>query len=373
MSDSIKNYTFTQINTMGNNQTSVDNSKNIDDDWAVVEVKSLKNEHSNLDDNLKNHLSKVKHPKPSSSWGAWIGRGVLDCVNKFYGVKSSKQYFTEDKINLLRNKNPSPLPDKVANKDQPYRFSNEQLAKMTGFEEANVDLFPSLQGETYKDILFPHGEPRLSDIKQDPNLQDCWWLSSITAQLVQRGPESISRLFSESKIPDHVTVRLGTKLYDVPMGVIKDKNGEAFGSKSENWVQVLETAMMMHLHTSFSSVRNINIEEYRDATKMVYGRPDIGLASLQGRPVSEYAPALINHGFMSAESVYDTIKDQFKEGKAVVIGHLKALSSIRDGIAFGHAVTVIDVNDNGLKILDPYGKVKSINISALKDYSVYFD
>ena len=44
--------------------------------------------------------------------------------------------------------------------------------------------------------------------------------------------------------------------------------------------------------------------------------------------------------------------------------------ALRDGIAPGHAVTVLEVVPNGFKILDPYGQVKTLAKDSITDYKL---
>lgn len=45
--------------------------------------------------------------------------------------------------------------------------------------------------------------------------------------------------------------------------------------------------------------------------------------------------------------------------------------ALRDGIAPGHAVTVLEVVPNGFKILDPYGQVKTLAKDSITDYVMH--
>ena len=45
--------------------------------------------------------------------------------------------------------------------------------------------------------------------------------------------------------------------------------------------------------------------------------------------------------------------------------------ALRDGIAPGHAVTVLEVVPNGFKILDPYGQVKTLEKNSITDYVMH--
>lgn len=46
-------------------------------------------------------------------------------------------------------------------------------------------------------------------------------------------------------------------------------------------------------------------------------------------------------------------------------------NALSDGIAPGHAVTVLEVVPNGFKILDPYGQVKTLEKNSITDYVMH--
>ena len=121
-------------------------------------------------------LENLNIPPAKNTIASAIGRFFLSIVNFFKGVKSSDTLNTQEKIEVLRNKNPEPL-EKLPDDAKPVSLSSKQMGKITGmgdnvvirpFTSYNPDKPSSLQS-----ILYPHGEPRLSDIKQDPELQDC--------------------------------------------------------------------------------------------------------------------------------------------------------------------------------------------------------
>ena len=335
-----------------------------------------------IPDNYKAAIESIRQDKPSNTFKSALGRAVLWIVNLFKGVKSSSSLSTAAKLEVLRGKKPNPLPDNVQNKNSPYLFTNEQLGNLCGLTNGcKIKYFHNNNDDNkgYKEILFPHGEPRLSDIKQNPELQDCWFLSSISSMLQSEGVESISRLFSESKVPGNVVIRLGSNLYDVPMGRITSANGDKFGSNSAPWVVVLENAMLMHLSLSANNP-NVNdpksLENYKREIKMPLRSVSDGLVALGG-----YHPTVPDNGVKnigisldSVQNVNDVISNLLAREKPVVIGHKgpnQREVSLRDGIAPGHAVTVLEVVLNGYKILDPYGQVKTLRKEGIIDYSLY--
>lgn len=335
-----------------------------------------------IPDNYKAAIESLRQDKPSNTFKFALGRAVLWIVNLFKGVKSSSSLSTTAKLEVLRGKQPNPLPDNIANKNSPYLFTNEQLGNLCGLTNGcKIKYFHNNNDDNkgYKEILFPHGEPRLSDIKQNPELQDCWFLSSISSMLQSEGVESISRLFSESKVPGNVVIRLGSNLYDVPMGRITDSSGDKFGSNSANWVIALENAMLMHQALS-SETPDINnprsVEDYKSQIRMPMRYPSEGLKALHGY---KHDGAHVEFKSMDWEihtvenGVY-RISKLLELGKPVIIGHSRPNSgkiALRDGIAPGHAVTVLEVVPNGFKILDPYGQVKTLAKNSITDYVMH--
>ncbi len=333
-------------------------------------------------DNYKTAIETIRQPKPSNTFLHKLGRAALWIVNLFKGVKSSSTLSTREKLDVLRNKKPSPLPNNVVNKGTPYSFNIEMLANLSGLDKSkglkyqpfyNMDKEPE---KNYKDVLFPHGEPRLADVKQNPELQDCWFLSSIASTLQSEGTQSITRLFSPSNTPGNVVVRLGTNLYDVPMGRIADGSGDKFGSDSAPWVVVLENAMLMHLSLSTENPNikdPVALENYKDDIRMPLRSANHGLIALHGGETQGKKTVINVSGPLdSAERGMDIIAKLLSFGKPVVIGQTSGTPlsvAIKDGVANGHAVTVLEVVPNGVKILDPYGQVKTISASSLNHYA----
>ena len=365
----------------------------LDDDQNEVNNNVI-NEKDKIE-NTKNNLKNIKVTMPHSTWGHWFGRGIQKTVNYFNSDISSSKTLTstEEKINALRNKEcQHPLPELKDKNAKPISMTTEQMGQATGLGKGTrVSSFDKTGKLDYKKVLFgKEGIPLLSDIKQDPNLQDCWFLSSISAVLTTLGPTSITRLFSKSENPNNVIVRLGEHTYDVPLGRIK-KNGlfygaYEFGSKSANWVVALENAMMMHRACHNSTARKV---------EMSMQSPTDGLEALLGYKFNSIG-ALMSLSYDSDEEALADIHRYFDAGFPVILGHdlanpgidkekdshleivkkyakvsLNTADVIRvTGIAAGHAVTVININDEEKKVevLDPYGQVKKIPFNYLKAF-----
>ena len=228
--------------------------------------------------------------------------------------------------------------------------------------------------EVMKAKLFPgDNSPKLSDIKQDPALQDCWFLSSITALLTSQGTQSIQRLFTPSQNEGFVNIRLGYNNYEVPMGRICSADGKSkFGSNSAPWVVALENAMMIHLSLGRESdgIRN-------NTADMNLKEPLDGLKALVGS--NHYDNAHFIRHSSSGINAFNAIKDSIDSGMPVVLGHAgNALSSLGDGIAPNHAITVLDCHKNEahpdksfVTVLDPYGEVKNLYVKDLSKCMIY--
>lgn len=296
---------------------------------------------------------------------------ILKVVNYFKGTSDSSILSTQQKIDELRGvKVQSPLPKPQKTNAEPYSMTTEQLSRLAGLG-ANTKIEPFMDiGTNYTNLgaaLFGnHGMPTLSDIKQNPEFQDCWFLSSITSVLSTQGPDAITRLFEVSDKPNHVHVRLGENTYDVPLGRIVDGQGNKFGSNSANWVVVLENAMLMHLAVSLtdSNINNVTAE----TLKMSVRSPGDGLNALLGCSMNHRIETRTLN--MPSNELLNIIKGNLAKHLPVILGHHSMTTALSDGIAPDHAVTVLNIeNDEKVYVLDPYGEVKSIPVSSLKNYT----
>lgn len=230
------------------------------------------------------------------------------------------------------------------------------------------------------------GKYKLTDIKQDPNFQDCWFLSSLASFLTAKGPGAIQDLINIP--PDYrnrdgvrmAQVKLGGEVYDVPLAKIYDIGGHG-ASFSKPWVKLLETAMQMHL---------MNLHRQ----KATFGGPvikadmcnydaRIALAALSGEKISEdpLLGKVLNTGFglflnvqkQDIPALVASIKSALDKGEPVVLGSPKGLwNSLGNGISPGHEVSIQDVavKKNGTAyfiVFDPYGRTVSISSDILLD------
>lgn len=373
--------------TGGNNISGQFNQENVtDDDFVITEsTKPTGNESKkvdlkgafviekfNLPEKTANTLNNIRQTKPSSGFFNALGRLILKVVNYFKGgVSDSSVLSIPDKIKQLREVEiQSPLPKPQKTNAEPYSMTTEQLSRLAGLG-ANTKIEPfgdvGANFSNLNNLLFGENSiPRLSDIKQNPDFQDCWFLSSITSVLSTQGPEAITRLFDVSDTPNHIHVRLGENTYDVPLGRIVDGQGNKFGSNSANWVVVLENAMLMHLAVSLtdSNINNVTAK----TLKMAYRSAGEGLNALLGCSMKHQIHTRTLP--MSSNELLSVIRENLNKHLPVVIGHQSKATALSDGISPGHAVTVLDIeNDEKVVVLDPYGEVKKIPVSSLKNYT----
>lgn len=218
-------------------------------------------------------------------------------------------------------------------------------------------------GEEIQEIR--QGEFNLDDIKQNPDFQDCWFLSSLASVMASKGAKGISNLIRIPEPTDgyaYVTLHgtNGDELYKVPLATI-----EGSVSNSKPWVRLMENAMQMYMinHAGFAM---------RDAT-MYGGNPKNAFRALLG----------VNPGNVTEWDESTKIADGdhdpfFEEINAAIAAHKPVVlltsgskaTALSSGISKGHAVTVMGVGKgrvkNHLLVMDPYGSMKLVSRSEVK-------
>ncbi len=311
-------------------------------------------------------INNIRIPRATDGFGRMLARAFLAVVNFFKGnlgkssATLSEQAYAE-KAQYL------PVLNDAVNKGHPFKMTNEMLGNLSGLgKTTHVEAFSNDENDSLGNILFNGGNPKLSDIKQDPALQDCWFLSSITSALHSHGPDVITRLFSESPNKGFVTVHLGEAEYEVPLGRLTNDSGNKFGSNSANWVVVLENAMMMHMATAAKLDENSNLNNAQSKITMNTNEVTLGLEAIYGgvhRSGGDVASPVPGFNL-------DTLKQMLSAHMPVVIGHTSYSQALTDNVAPHHAVTVLEVVDNKVRVLDPYGVVKDISASSLQNYKI---
>lgn len=313
---------------------------------------------------LSNAIDELKISKPSNGFWSSVGRFFIRMFSFLNTVKDSSTL--DQKQNSLRSMDRELPPLPPLKEEEPEMYSVGDLGKVMGLDRnAHVEPFKPCgnSGDRFKDLLFPHGEPYLSDIKQDPNIQNCWFLSTVGSVLAQKGSEAITRLFSQSEFEGKVTVRLGQYKFDVPAGDIVGSKGERVCSNSANWVRLLETAMQMY---------NLKLQENlptltEGETRMVNRDPSVALKALLCEDTEK-----VDFNASHQEKL-QTITTALNEGKAVVMGHNDSLTDgVWDSVSTNHAVSLLDYmpDQHKFMILDPYGQVKTLSISALVHFAL---
>ncbi len=284
--------------------------------------------------------------------------------------RESSTVNTPELLDSLARMQPPPTMGNAANEGHPYRMGAQMLGKLAGLGETAQAVPFEMPGNAqgFRESVFgPHG-PRLDDIKQDPNLQDSWFLSSITSAMVASGTETITRLFSEGQHPGTVMVRLGENEYEVPFGRLTNDRGQVYGSKSAKWVVALENAMLMHM----AATSTASAEELRSRPgqiSMSGADPLLGLRAIYGVANDDARANTILVG-NSANEVFDAVRQQKWMNQPVILQHRSQGTAMSTNIAAHQAVTVLDVVNNNVRILDPYGKVVDIPKSSLKNFTV---
>ena len=217
------------------------------------------------------------------------------------------------------------------------------------------------------------GDFHLNDIKQDPNLQDCWFLSSLASVLSFKGADYLQSLIT---IPqegngnaDFALVKLGNDTYKVPFGDVVGKGREKGTSSSKAWVRLLETAMQMHMvnlsQKGVTSATGIKVD-------MNGGAPDLALGALLGLENVRREGGLLLHSTHVAmihpqepatlNERVTRITNALRNNTPVVLASpdKEVLQTVKYGFSPGHAVSVQDVEWKGgrcfLHILDPYSR-----------------
>lgn len=235
-----------------------------------------------------------------------------------------------------------------------------------------------------------NGDFHLEDIEQDPNLQNCWFLSSLASVLSFKGAQFLQNLITIPQVvnggnqradADFALVKMGINTYKVPLGDVVGAGGEKGTSSSKAWVRLLETAMQMHMvrlvQMDLQPPQGIGLK-----VDMHGGSPLLALGALLGleevRPVFQNDPGSPmqldekitirrgQEGDGNLNDRLDTIQFALGGGKPVVLATSDDLGqSLKYGISPGHAVSVQGVEFDGddnepghpyLHILDPYGR-----------------
>ena len=302
------------------------------------------------------------------------GRGIMNAFSAIRGARSFYHAKSVAHFNSALNVtgNGSSLARSAWKDSIDYSktvsYSDKELAAASGLR-GNVEV-KKFTADQIQSITA--GNFRLSDIKQDPGLQDCWFLSSVGAFLAKGGSGSLSDLIhipagENNQPPEHAYVKLGTDVYKVPLGIVTG-GGKKNISDSAPWVNLLETAMQMHL---------INVTDKESITtngpRMAERNVQDAFAALQGVKHNGFRIASVH-----VKATLSKVRDFFTLGRPVVLASPKdaPFFALSTGISPGHAVTVVGVEqgkrpgDGRVTVLDPYGHTTVINEDDLQQFDM---
>lgn len=288
--------------------------------------------------------------------------GVLATVGRFFQSIGLflRSIFVSDEFDM------ESMNDALAEKDfsqvAPPNTSDRTLVKHSTYMLALAHGLDDHEGKpVVKGYRKNAHVPSFSDIKQNPALQDCWFLASVAALLNSKGPAYIGRMIEFEDDTNYARVHFADKSYRVPCGMIVDRGNEKAPTVSDSapWVRLLETAMQMRLIDELKqNIANGSINGVKDFS-MENRNVELALNALFGssRPLQDGEKTLAN------------LAGMLDRHEPVVLGHDKGLF---DFVAPGHAVTLLDVNtaNNTLTIMDPYGRVLTKDASFLDNCTV---
>lgn len=302
-----------------------------------------------------NNLRAIPQAEPHKSSGiATFGRGIQTILRGIRNIFAKTQTVenAQTKFVAARHAGKAPVTVDLAKikNPNPIVIDKKVFGKAAGLR-GEVILKPFASHDVFGD------GPKLTDIKQNPNLQDCWFLSSVASVLSAKGPDYIKSLIEIPDGADHANVKLGGKVFKVPLGEYTDRAGNITTSKSAPWVKLLETAVQMSLIDESCKTGDIRVN-------MSYRTGSEGLCLLLQqteiiRPMRGYA------------GIVEEVRSAINEGRAATLGH----TGISLGIAPGHMVSIQGFSDDGSKvhIFDPYGRMIVADVSILKDFPIVIE
>ena len=344
----------------------------------------------------------ARHTFKKSAWNIFkfFGRCVMKaCHTVRYAFAPSKKSRAQlqEKLQKLHpesyGKNGRTLVGtlKAGESAPTFTCTSEELGAAMGLR-GKLKMKPFTADEIEK---IREGQFELSDIKQNPNLENCWFLGALAAFLGTKGPGAIQELISLPPSgdiqgnPPVAQVRLGGEIYDVPLAKLRGDGGSGV-SASKPWVTLLETAMQMHLMNLYKlqGAAGMHVKNQpSDKVDMSFNDPDIALATLLGAGITgknNGNPRVdtSDHLFIQTEADYfepeiskasvTAVKEALKDGRPVILITPDSYGlSLSTGVSPNHTLAVLDVVDakDGayFQVLDPYGRAVMINANIMKD------
>ena len=290
---------------------------------------------------------RIDHAPHKSSALATFGRGLQAMLRGFLSIFTKTQTVEDAHAMFVANR-PRTAVDLPHADPKPISLDKQTFGKAAGLV-GNVVVKPFASRDVFGD------GPKLTDIKQNPDLQDCWFLSSVASTLVSKGPDYVKSLIDVPANGDHANVKLGGRTFKVPLADYTDRKGNVATSNSAPWVKLLEMAAQMYFIDDLGRGEGTESKmEFRTGSTGIY------LLS-QGGGTTVCRPR-------SNVNIVADAQAAIGKGKAVTLGH----TGIAHGIAPGHMVSVAGFSPDGSRVhlLDPYGRMVVADAAMLKDYQV---
>ena len=218
------------------------------------------------------------------------------------------------------------------------------------------------------------GKFKLTDITQDPNLENCWFLGPLIAFLSAKGPTAIQKLISlpppgeigSEDAPLMARVKLGGESYDVPLAELRGNGGSGV-SASKPWVKLLETAIQMHLMNLYKLQDAAGVTD-KIKVDVAFNDGFLALTTLLGTGITVDKSGkpdvdITNGLIVQDESTFDgnAIKDALNAGRPVLLLTPPSFATaIGTGLSPKHTLAVVDVvfkdGKPYLQVLDPYNR-----------------
>lgn len=268
--------------------------------------------------------------------------------------------------------------------DQSLLWFNEEVAGMSDVLLLRERTSPDGSCE-----LFPHGGfPRLQDIDQGSEHEDCAWLACVAGYLVAHGPEAVKSLFQDNK-DGTVTVTLprpaGQPEVKVTVSTQRfvrgtpERHHDVY-SQGAPWVRILEKAIHVYLHQKAEEAHDRQAAAHhvapsapvgvldeavhqRAETQQVEEVPSIESLMARDRAwAMDYVatPMAMDNLIGARSGVLDTLDDvgrSLNAGQVVVAGRNSRLGFC-GGVLSRHAVVVVGVDTSerhrGLWVFDSY-------------------
>lgn len=337
--------------------------------------------------------------------GTAVGRAIMKAChaiyNAFTGVESKKhlsEFDDEMRKRFESVRQPETNARVMQTGEDEYALSNgTSMAKrdVVSYTDEEIGAALGLKGRTHVKPFdeseinkIANGDFHLEDIKQDPNLQDCWFLSSLTSVLSFKGANYLKSLITIPQVNNggqtedakFALVKLGFNTYQVPLGDLVDKGGDTGTSSSKAWVRLFETAMQMHMLAL--SRMDLVADTYSFKVDMNGLSPRLALGALLGKEtIADYGDLgrTLNDGVdCTFGATVTEISNALQNKRPVVLSSLGGIgASLKYGLSPNHAVSVQAVvpdehsNRTFIHVIDPYGRSVVMDASVLNGATVF--